>query len=62
MSEATRAWFAAYVAELIADLDARTKAAEPPPSYTCPRCGRVSYHPRDIAEKYCGACHQFECL
>jgi Zn finger protein HypA/HybF involved in hydrogenase expression len=28
-----------------------------PPSFTCPRCGRVSHNPTDIAEGYCGACH-----
>lgn len=27
------------------------------PSFTCPRCNRTSYHPRDISEGYCGACH-----
>lgn len=26
-------------------------------SFTCPRCGRVSQHPTDAAEGYCGACH-----
>ncbi len=25
----------------------------------CHTCGRVSYHPKDIAERYCGACHVF---
>lgn len=29
----------------------------PEVSFTCPRCGRTSYHPRDMAEGYCGACH-----
>lgn len=29
-------------------------------SYTCPRCGRVSYNPHDLAQRYCGACHLFE--
>ncbi len=29
------------------------------PSITCPQCGRTSHHPRDISERYCGACHQF---
>ncbi|MEV7263999.1 hypothetical protein AB0N38_10650 [Micromonospora aurantiaca] len=29
------------------------------PSFTCPECGRVSYHPRDIEEGYCGACHSW---
>jgi hypothetical protein len=31
-------------------------------TYVCPRCGRVSHHPQDAANKYCGACHQFEQL
>ena len=26
---------------------------------TCLVCGRTSYHPRDISERYCGACHAF---
>ena len=25
----------------------------------CHRCGRISFHPRDITERYCGACHVF---
>lgn len=29
-------------------------------TYTCPRCGRVSYNPHDLAQRYCGACHLFE--
>lgn len=29
------------------------------PSFTCPRCGRTSYHPADAAEGYCGACHDW---
>jgi hypothetical protein len=28
-------------------------------SITCPVCGRVSHHPKDIAEGYCGACHDW---
>ena len=28
-------------------------------SFTCPQCGRVSHHPQDVANRYCGACHQF---
>src|SRR4051794_6113573 len=27
------------------------------PSIICPRCGRESYHPEDIRQKYCGYCH-----
>jgi hypothetical protein len=30
-----------------------------PPSFTCPDCGRTSYHPQDVAHRYCGACHTF---
>ena len=29
-------------------------------SYTCPKCGRTSYNPNDVANKYCGYCHEFE--
>jgi hypothetical protein len=29
------------------------------PSFICPRCGRESFNPNDIRERYCGACHQF---
>lgn len=29
------------------------------PSITCPVCGRVSYHRTDIAEGYCGFCHEY---
>lgn len=29
------------------------------PSFTCPRCGAVSYNPNDIRERYCGRCHVF---
>jgi hypothetical protein len=28
-------------------------------SFTCPRCGAVSHHPRDLAEGYCGRCHDW---
>jgi hypothetical protein len=27
------------------------------PSFTCPVCGRTSYHPTDVEEGWCGACH-----
>jgi ribosomal protein L37E len=26
------------------------------PSFLCPRCGRRSYHPGDISERFCGVC------
>jgi ribosomal protein L37E len=35
------------------------KTAHTPPSITCPRCGLTSYHPKDIAEGYCGRCHDW---
>lgn len=25
----------------------------------CPKCGRVSHHPTDVAEGYCGNCHDW---
>lgn len=34
-------------------------AAALPPSITCPVCAATSYHPRDIAEGYCGQCHDW---
>ena len=29
-------------------------------AYTCPRCSRTSYHPRDEQERFCAACNTFE--
>lgn len=29
------------------------------PSFTCPVCLRISYHPEDARHGYCGACHDF---
>ena len=26
---------------------------------TCPRCGRTSYNPEDVKQRYCGACHMY---
>ena len=37
----------------------RSPEKESPPSITCPQCGRTSYHPMDIQEKYCGHCHEW---
>ena len=31
-----------------------------PPSYRCPWCGMVSYHPMDLQERFCARCDQFE--
>ena len=30
-----------------------------PKSITCPKCGKTSWHPKDILEGYCGNCHEF---
>jgi hypothetical protein len=27
------------------------------PAVQCPRCYRISYHPDDVREGYCGFCH-----
>ena len=28
-------------------------------SITCPACGTTSHHPTDVAEGYCGRCHDW---
>lgn len=28
-------------------------------SITCTKCRKTSRHPKDVAERYCGACHVF---
>lgn len=35
------------------------EAAPSPASITCPRCGRTSYHPMDIAFGYCAGCNAY---
>jgi hypothetical protein len=35
------------------------KAQAPADTITCPRCGMTSAHPTDIAEGYCGNCHDW---
>lgn len=35
-------------------------SAQVTPGYRCPQCWRVSWHPTDLAERYCAACHQYE--
>jgi ribosomal protein L37E len=30
-----------------------------PPSIACPVCGMTSFHPKDIEERYCAACHNW---
>jgi hypothetical protein len=41
------------------DLPRYTLGTGPRPSITCGTCRRKSYHPRDVAERYCGWCHVF---
>ena len=33
--------------------------AAAPTSFTCPVCGMTSGHPTDVAEGYCGNCHDW---
>lgn len=28
-------------------------------SFTCPRCGMMSFLPGDVINRYCGHCHEF---
>jgi hypothetical protein len=28
-------------------------------SFTCPKCGMTSYHPKDVEHGYCGNCHDW---
>src|SRR5580765_3759412 len=46
------------------DRTAAEKAADKPqppnaPSFTCPKCGMVSYNTYDIEHMYCGNCHMW---
>lgn len=29
------------------------------PTFTCPKCGATSAHPKDVEEGYCGNCHRW---
>jgi hypothetical protein len=49
--------FVAFTAGIVAKQLAKRLNAQP--SIRCPFCGIVSYHPQDIATRYCGACHAF---
>jgi len=43
-------------------MNLHSKLAAPPElpnRITCPVCGRTSFHPRDVAEGYCAACHDW---
>jgi len=52
-------WFTTE--DLAAELTRRALADPRPtpaqPAITCPDCGRTSWHPDDVANGYCGACH-----
>jgi len=41
----------------MAKTDNKPDETPPPPSIKCPRCGMISFHPKDIEERYCAACH-----
>ena len=57
--ESTREWIDIVNDETVTIEDLLTIVARAADSITCPRCGMTSYSPRDIAERYCGNCHQF---
>lgn len=42
-----------------AKLERLAKARADLESFTCPDCGRTSYHPEDRRFGYCGACHAY---
>lgn len=29
-------------------------------AFMCPNCFMVSFHPKDLEQKYCGNCHEFK--
>ena len=37
----------------------RGKSSTPDVAFECPRCGAVSHNPTDVAEGYCGRCHDW---
>lgn len=36
-----------------------TAGAPEQQSWTCPHCGRTSFNPKDIENRFCGACRHF---
>lgn len=32
---------------------------EPVGAFTCTHCGRTSWNPNDLSQRYCGNCHHF---
>lgn len=55
------------IKELVGDLEklppeptyAILEARPGVPAIQCLKCGMVSFHPKDIEERYCGHCHEF---
>lgn len=37
----------------------QTTGSPPQNSFTCPICGMTSFNPSDVANEYCGNCHDF---
>ena len=50
-----------FIQQVLVEEAVAERRPRPPnePSIACPKCGRVSYNPNDIANQYCGACHAF---
>ena len=48
-----------YAIGRLGRVQASIDPAKEPPSFVCPRCGAKSFNPNDIAQHYCGRCHQF---
>lgn len=46
---------------MIIKSDSRGRGAwgAPLEGFKCLNCGRVSYNPHDVEQRYCGACHVF---
>lgn len=48
------------IGEMARLLGAKTyRIGEDGKSITCLKCFKTSYHPEDVMERYCGACHVF---
>lgn len=45
--------------EILVPVGLVSDPAAPPPSITCPDCGRVSYNLNDVQEGYCGYCQDW---
>lgn len=41
------------------ECEARNLVPLDPQPFTCPTCGKTSYHPEDKRQGYCGQCHAF---